>query len=218
MISFGEGRGWRTSGVDRRQISYPPPLFFFNDLVSFPVRQCWGSKFGGLGAPFSKAPGPSCLSRRQGLGQRRADPRGSAAPAVLLRSGEAPQHSCVCLLSSHARVSELALQSHGGADEAMELVGFSATRATRTDRLRRAPPYSWARGRLCNLGKPSPLPRAGPGQAFPGRWCLWGPSAALRHCSRGPNGCPGPATWASVREGPLLGRGRKSTELWVSQR
>ena len=39
-------------------------------------------------------------------------------------------------------------------------------------RLRRAPPSSWARGRPCNLGKPRPLPRAGLGQAFLGRWCL----------------------------------------------
>ena len=66
------------------------------------------------------------------------------------------------LLSSYARVSELSLQSHGGAGKAMQLVGFNATRATGTERLRRAPPYSWARGCPCNLGKPSPLPRAGP--------------------------------------------------------
>ena len=104
------------------------PLYFYDLISSQSLTLVQDS----AEAPSSGALGPSCLSCRQGLGQRRADPRGSAVPAVLLRRGEAPQYGCVCLLFSHARTNEIS-QSHRGADEAMELVGFSATRATRTE-------------------------------------------------------------------------------------
>lgn len=68
-------------------------IWFLSREFDIGTESAEASKFAGLGVLFSKTLSPSCLSRRQALGVRLADPHGEAVPAPPLRSGEVPQHS-----------------------------------------------------------------------------------------------------------------------------
>lgn len=98
--------------MDRRQISFSFfMIWFLSKEFDIGAQSAEASKFGGLGALFLEALGPSCLSGRQVLRVWLVNPHGKAIPAPL---------NCVDLLPSPHTTKPVSIS-------AKERVSFATT-------------------------------------------------------------------------------------------